>query len=257
MGRKNEDIIISNQIKDLAKVHISPNLIDNIDIKKLSEKAVEIVNKLDESKKTLKQISNQEWYEIWKRWGGQNDKKIANAEKAVLDATKFNVGLSCMLVLFSKAIKAQQDEILEHNEQIEKQQEDIRKLQGLTKEQADEIVKILSAKDYLVGQVNKVREDILKDMDEKINLVEKKLGEDIISSNKQNRKNITAELEKLRDDLKSTIQNNETKLIEIRKLTNSQFLQLNSKIKIRTIIFTIIFSLLTLIILYQIFFMGL
>ena len=143
---ENLEVIVKKQIDQLSSVELTPDLIDRIDIGQLADKAKEIVAALNKSKGNLNDLVNQGWFNSFLGSFGKNDKVLANAEKSLVDSAKFNVGLSCLLVLFSKAIKNQQDVIVgqqnrlqEHQERLEHQQDDILKIQGLTKEQADKI----------------------------------------------------------------------------------------------------------------------
>lgn len=170
---------IEKQIEDLAKVEISTDLIDKLDINQISSKAKEIMDALNISKDELDKLINQGFFSsLFGSLFGGNDKKLANAEKSLVDSAKFNIGLSCLLVLFSKAIKNQQDTIVDQQKQLKAQQEelkasqdDIRKLQGLTKEQADSILELLQAKDFVQNKIKDAEARINKTINNEISEV--------------------------------------------------------------------------------------
>lgn len=222
----NEEQLVKRQIDDLSKVEISTDLIDQIELPQLSKKAKDIVSELNKSKKGINEVLNQKWYDVHKRIGGQNDKRLANAEKAVVDATKFNVGLSCLLVLFSKALKNQQDKIVEQQVIIKNQQDDILKLQGLTKEQADKIVELLSADEYLHKQLKNVKDDIIRTMDENTTQIKreneeygKKLSDD---QNSKREELIRTMDERFEKTISKIEESNEVHGSELLKMTNKQ-----------------------------------
>lgn len=187
---ENLEVIVKKQIDQLSSVELTPDLIDRIDIGQLADKAKEIVAALNKSKGNLNDLVNQGWFNSFLGSFGKNDKVLANAEKSLVDSAKFNVGLSCLLVLFSKAIKNQQDVIVgqqnrlqEHQERLEHQQDDILKIQGLTKEQADKIVQLLQADEYVKNQINDAKSEfVLKlsslrtDIDNQFDQTEKSLN---------------------------------------------------------------------------------
>lgn len=165
---ENLETIVKKQIDQLSIVELTPDLIDRIDIGRLADKAKQIVAALNESNSNLEDLLNQGNLKTLLSSFGKNDKVIANAEKSLVDSAKFNVGLSCPLVLFSKAIKNQQDVIVgqqnklqEHQEQLEHQQSDILKVQGLTKEQADKIVQLLQADEYVKKQIDDAKSEFV------------------------------------------------------------------------------------------------
>jgi hypothetical protein len=165
------DNVVKSQIEQLSKVEISTDLIDRIDVGKLSNKAKELVRALSESNESLEELINKGKFKSFiHSLSGKNDKTLANAEKAVVDATQFNIGLSLLLVLFSKAIKNQQDVLAT-------QQVDILKIQGLTKEQADKIVEILQAGEFVKKRIEEARNELNSNMDTLENNILEKIGE--------------------------------------------------------------------------------
>jgi hypothetical protein len=141
------DKIVKLQIDQLSKVEISTDLIDRIDIGKLSDKAKSLVKALSESNESLEELINKGKFKSFiHSLSGKNDRTLANAEKAVVDSTQFNIGLSLLLVLFAKAIKNQQDDILA--------------IQGLTKEQADKIVEILQAGEFVKRRIEEAKNEV-------------------------------------------------------------------------------------------------
>lgn len=192
----NSDLILEKQIDDLSNVEISPDLIDRLDIKKLSDKATEIINALNESESNLEDLISQgRFTSFFSSVSGKNDKILANAEKSVVDSSIFNVGLSCLLVLFSKAIKQQQDLIVDQQKTLQTQQNkleqqgnDILKIQGLTKEQADKIVQLLETDEYVKKQIEKIKAGITNELSEHKRLLSQKIEriEDDFSNRSKN-----------------------------------------------------------------------
>jgi len=181
---ENLEVIVKKQIDQLSSVELTPDLIDRIDIGKLAGKAKEIVNALNNSSESLDEMIDKGRFKTFFRSFGKNDKILANAEKSVVDSTKFNVGLSCLLVLFSKAIKNQQDVIVEqqnslqeHQERLEHQQDDILKIQGLTKEQADKIVQLLQADEYVKKLVEDAKSEFVSELSSLRNIIESRVDQ--------------------------------------------------------------------------------
>jgi len=183
------DNIVKIQIEQLSRVEISTNLIDRIDIGKLSNKAKALVNALSESNENLDELINKGKFKtFWGSVSGNNDKTLANAEKAVVDATQFNIGLSLLLVLFAKAIKNQQDVLAS-------QQNDILKIQGLTKEQADKIVEILQAGEFVKRRIEEARDELESNIGALGDNLSRKIDE------------INGHFENKTNDIKSELQN--------------------------------------------------
>lgn len=158
---KESENVIKYNIDDLARVDVPTDLMDKLDIKQLSSKVKDILGSLADAGDNMQKLQDQGWWEQkWKDLKGDNMRLMANAEKAVVDASKFNVALSCLLVLFSKAIKQQQDEIIDQQTKIKKQQDDILKLQGVTKEQADRIINLIEADNFVTTLVEKAKDEL-------------------------------------------------------------------------------------------------
>jgi hypothetical protein len=179
---ENLEVIVKKQIDQLSSVELTPDLIDRIDIGQLAHKAKQIVDALNKSNGNLDDLLNQGWFKSLLGSFGKNDKVLANAEKSLVDSAKFNVGLSCLLVLFSKAIKNQQDVIVgqqnrlqEHQERLEHQQDDILKIQGLTKEQADKIVQLLQADEYVKKLVEDAKSEFASEVSSLRNIIESRV----------------------------------------------------------------------------------
>jgi hypothetical protein len=187
MSMDNLEAIVKKQIDQLSSVELTRDLIDRIDIARLAGKARDIVGALNDSSESLDELINKGSFKTFLGSFGKNDKVLANAEKAVVDSAKFNVGLSCLLVLFSKAIKKQQDEIVaqqvelqHHQERLEVQANDILKIQGLTKDQAVKIVQLLQADEYVKGRIEQAKAEIeceLSSFRNEINLRFSQFGE--------------------------------------------------------------------------------
>lgn len=156
--------VMHKDIEKIALINVSDELYSRIQIPSILGKMKECLDALDRSSSSIDELLDKGFFgRTWGALSGGTTRTLADAEKALVDSQRFNIGLTVLTSMLAKAIKSQQDEISRQQEHIASQQSDIRdsqrrideqhdeilRLTGVTKEQTHQIVQLLSGDDQL------------------------------------------------------------------------------------------------------------
>lgn len=153
---------VKEQINKLANIKISDEMLRKADLQALLPKISEVVQQLDYASASLSEMNDQgSLKRFWKSLTGSNDRILANAEQSLINSSKMTIGLTLLSTLYAKAIKEQQDQLAQHqrtlqdqNEKLEAQQHELRRVIGISKEQAKMILEILSGREELAASIS-------------------------------------------------------------------------------------------------------
>jgi chromosome segregation ATPase len=171
----NNTTILHRDIEKIALIQVGDDLYSRIQIPSILEKMKDCLDALDQSSSNIDNLLSKGFFgRTWGAISGGTTRTLADAEKALVDSQRFNIGLTVLTSMLAKAIKAQQDEISNQQERIASQQleiqesqrcineqhDEIYSLTGVTKEQTHQIVQLLSGDDQLWQTVRRIDQKV-------------------------------------------------------------------------------------------------